>query len=423
MQNFRKRPTYEELINDIVVEQPKIKYPDRTATILRNSHYLSQFDGNLLDLEEQEKNIDKQKLKEIEIRKIASEKKTTAGLLRTSRKSISIQTGGIRNTESSSSGVQTETYRPTTTTGDTQTDPPVETETQTERPKTRQAPTDTRTQIFDIAPDDMPDTAMEDAEAAEEEEKERVKRRERNIKKLVSTNLGETVDELPFLRSSAASSSTDVLLTEDTKRKRGRPKNIAINEPPKGDTGGEDTKKRGRKKQQDSVPMIVETIVEDPKRKNIIEDTGGETTKKRGRKTNAEKEKRKAEGNEPPKKKQNKQEKELMRIQDAIDKAAAKEAVREAKAAAKEADREETAAEKEAAKARKEHGVEKTEGKDKNLWKKQTLAFIKLQAELRGHRFTDTETKGDTTVQGVKTKIKKFKKPDYLKVLLNILKL
>ena len=68
MQNFRKRPTYEELINDIVVEQPKIKYPDRTATILRNSHYLSQFDGNLLDLEEQEKNIDKQKLKEIEIR-------------------------------------------------------------------------------------------------------------------------------------------------------------------------------------------------------------------------------------------------------------------------------------------------------------------------------------------------------------------
>ena len=107
MQNFRKRPTYEELINDIVVEQPKIKYPDRTATILRNSHYLSQFDGNLLDLEEQEKNIDKQKLKEIEIRKIATERKTTAGLLRTSRKSISIQTGGIRNTESSSSGVQT----------------------------------------------------------------------------------------------------------------------------------------------------------------------------------------------------------------------------------------------------------------------------------------------------------------------------
>ena len=112
-----------------------------------------------------------------------------------------------------------------------------------------------------------------------------------------------------------------------------------------------------------------------------------------------------------------------MRIQDAIDKAAAKEAVREAKAAAKEADREEKAAEKEAAKARREHGVEKIEGKDKDWWKKQTMAFIKLQAELRGHRFTDVETKGETTVKGVKTKFKAFKKPDYLKVLLNILKL
>ena len=108
-----------------------------------------------------------------------------------------------------------------------------------------------------------------------------------------------------------------------------------------------------------------------------------------------------------------------MRIQDAIDKAAAKEAVREAKAAAKE----EKAAEKEAAKARREHGVEKIEGKDKDWWKKQTMAFIKLQAELRGHRFTDVETKGETTVKGVKTKFKAFKKPDYLKVLLNILKL
>ena len=109
-----------------------------------------------------------------------------------------------------------------------------------------------------------------------------------------------------------------------------------------------------------------------------------------------------------------------MKIQDAIDKAAAKEAVREAKAAAKE----EKAAEKEAAKARREHGVEKIEGKDKDWWKKQTMAFIKLQAELRGHRFTDLETKGGkSTVLGVKTKIKGFKKEDYLEVLFKILKL
>ena len=112
----------------------------------------------------------KEKLKDAEIRKIASETKSTAGLLRIPRKSISIQTGGIRNTESSSSGVQTETYRPTTTTGDTQTDLPFEKETQTERPKTKQSSTDTNTQFFDIAPDDKSDTAMEEAYAAEQEE-------------------------------------------------------------------------------------------------------------------------------------------------------------------------------------------------------------------------------------------------------------
>ena len=63
MQNLRKMPTFNELINYIEVEQPKIKYPDRTATFLRNTHYLSQFDGNLFDLEEQEKQITKEQIK------------------------------------------------------------------------------------------------------------------------------------------------------------------------------------------------------------------------------------------------------------------------------------------------------------------------------------------------------------------------
>ena len=55
MNNLRKKPTFNELINYLEIKQPKIKYPDRMATFLRNSHYLSQFDGNLLDVEEQQK--------------------------------------------------------------------------------------------------------------------------------------------------------------------------------------------------------------------------------------------------------------------------------------------------------------------------------------------------------------------------------
>ena len=56
MIHLRKKPTFNELINYLEIKQPKIKYPDRTATFLHNSHYLSQFDGNLLDMEEQQKN-------------------------------------------------------------------------------------------------------------------------------------------------------------------------------------------------------------------------------------------------------------------------------------------------------------------------------------------------------------------------------
>ena len=87
----------------------------------------------------------------------------------------------------------------------------------------------------------------------------------------MSYNLGETVNELPYLQSSSYASSSNVVA---------QPKNNG--ETIRGDTGGENTKKRGRKKQQDSVPMIVENIAENQKRKNIIEDTGGENTKKGG---------------------------------------------------------------------------------------------------------------------------------------------
>ena len=125
-------------------------------------------------------------------------------------------------------------------------------------------------------------------------------------------------------------------------------------------------------------------------------------------------------------------EKQLKQIEKSVAKAdeAVKKAAREAKEsekeAADEAEAKKAAREVKAAKAeaRKEPGVDKIEGKSKSWWSGQNITNLKLQAELRGHRFNDLETKGKTsTVQGVKTKIKKFKKPDYLKVLLNILKL
>ena len=66
----------------IEIEKPKIRYPDRSATFLRNSHYLSQFDGNLFDLEEQQKNITTQQIRETEIRNVVSNTQGTASVLR-----------------------------------------------------------------------------------------------------------------------------------------------------------------------------------------------------------------------------------------------------------------------------------------------------------------------------------------------------
>ena len=71
---LRKRPHYGDMINEIV-QQPKIKYPDRRATFLRNTHYLSQFDGDqsFINLEEQESKMAKERLLEEEFRRTARE--------------------------------------------------------------------------------------------------------------------------------------------------------------------------------------------------------------------------------------------------------------------------------------------------------------------------------------------------------------
>jgi len=74
--------------------------------------------------------------------------------------------------------------------------------------------------------------------------------------------------------------------------------------------------------------------------------------------------------------------------------------------------------------ARAKHGVKPIEGKDRDWWLRQNVATIKTQAELRGHRFSDLDTKGGKSrVRGKVVKVLKFKKVDYLEVLFKLLKL
>ena len=82
MDQLHKKPTFEQLIN-YIDHQPKIKYPDRRATFLRNSHVLGQFDGDSwIDLEEQQNNILKETLIQEALRTMASNKGMTHTVLK-----------------------------------------------------------------------------------------------------------------------------------------------------------------------------------------------------------------------------------------------------------------------------------------------------------------------------------------------------
>ena len=83
MQSLRKRPTYNEVVNYLENDQPKIKYPNRTASFLRNSPYLSQFDGDssFIELEEQQNKITQQRIIET-IKRLAAQNNTTAAVER-----------------------------------------------------------------------------------------------------------------------------------------------------------------------------------------------------------------------------------------------------------------------------------------------------------------------------------------------------
>ena len=71
---LRKRPQYNEMIDEIELKQPKLKYPNRVAQFMRNSPYLSQFDGDqsFLNMEEQESNMAKEQMLQQAMKLLAS---------------------------------------------------------------------------------------------------------------------------------------------------------------------------------------------------------------------------------------------------------------------------------------------------------------------------------------------------------------
>ena len=67
---LRKRETYDEIINDIS-HDPIGRYPDRTASQIENSNYLSQLRGGIEQMIIQSDNVMKEKQKELLLREEA----------------------------------------------------------------------------------------------------------------------------------------------------------------------------------------------------------------------------------------------------------------------------------------------------------------------------------------------------------------
>ena len=71
---LRKQPNFDEITGYIYFGQDRIRYPDRSATILRDSPYLGIYDGiGTHELEEQEEQVEKAKLMQAKAREVAKE--------------------------------------------------------------------------------------------------------------------------------------------------------------------------------------------------------------------------------------------------------------------------------------------------------------------------------------------------------------
>ena len=63
---FKTRPLFDETVDYIETKQQMLKYPDRTATRIKDSHYFSNVDGQGgMSLADQAEKVKKEEMKQI----------------------------------------------------------------------------------------------------------------------------------------------------------------------------------------------------------------------------------------------------------------------------------------------------------------------------------------------------------------------
>ena len=174
---LRKQPTYDEITGYIHFGQERITYPDRSATFMRDSPYLGLYDGmGMQELEDQEQQMEKEKLKEIKVREVASETQATRAVVE----------------------MQTQTNAPTVTSSGTQS---------TVNTTSSEAQTDPI--IFDMTVDDNQDNYLHYLAAEKGINKKVLKKNKAKILKIVKRHLGTEVDTLPYMPNNTSDIADD----------------------------------------------------------------------------------------------------------------------------------------------------------------------------------------------------------------------
>ena len=105
---FKRRQTYEEVVEYIENDPDKIKYPNRAAKLLRNTFELSQLDGvGQALLEQQEVDAIKHKIKDYELQQLADRNETdrrTEKAIQTGKDEPQIMEGGSSSSGSGGGG-------------------------------------------------------------------------------------------------------------------------------------------------------------------------------------------------------------------------------------------------------------------------------------------------------------------------------
>ena len=407
---LRKKETYDELVDQLGPGNRELKEPDRRAKQLRETPQIAGLlDGegmtSFVELGKQQLAAASHQRVEESVREAAS---APGAAPAQEMRAASSQTSGPRmrnvksqaGVESGDRFAQTDTarfadagsqaWRAQTQSGGAQTDP--------------------TGQMFDLTSDDRMDEDARDLEEALGAHDAALEQRRENLKNIISRHLGEEV----------------------TRTQQEFAHRMAI--------AAQQAAPTGRSSSSGAQPMEEDKSAE----KRGREDAEGSTAPKRKAKAKAPRQKARAEVLEPPmevdpplgvtgqKRQQapegdpnvrSKPKKRASKSDPALPApAVSREDPGAQPSSSSSANPESTGDTGGSGEARPRHNIEKIEGKTKAWWSRQNITVIKSQAELRGHRFTDLETKGGMVRKGGRqVKQPKMKKAEYLETLLRIL--